>query len=383
MRQVLQLNESACPASGAVGSVKLKHATGAAISADRVCHGLILFDRAFCQLLAKKQGFSQVWRSILEHDGNFLLTERFDLHAVLCKPFFHLSNGIRILYTFFRRLGKRAENVCCDQVPNAYKFIPGAEEILLPEEAQGFHAVIAVDCADKGRLGSAEGIFDRAGVTANIDHHGTNTMYADNNMMEETAACAELIYRLGRALGAEIDAETANCLFAALVTDTGSFAYSNVTRDTMAIAGELIALGADNSLINRLVYHNEPAGKVKMHAYALERLHLYSEGRIATAMLTESEMDPFGPEAYTEGIVEKLRDIDTVEIAAFLRQKGEDVKVSLRAKKYADVARVAASKKGGGHPRAAGYTEYGVTVAEAEKIAVQLAEEELQACWKE
>ena len=201
--------------------------------------------------------------------------------------------------------------------------------------------------------------------------------------MEETAACAELIYRLGRALGAEIDAETANCLFAALVTDTGSFAYSNVTRDTMAIAGELIALGADNSFINRLVYHNEPAGKVKMHAYALERLHLYSEGRIATAMLTESEMDPFGPEAYTEGIVEKLRDIDTVEIAAFLRQKGEDVKVSLRAKKYADVARVAASRKGGGHPRAAGYTEYGVTVAEAEKIAVQLAEEELQACWKE
>ena len=151
----------------------------------------------------------------------------------------------------------------------------------------------------------------------------------------------------------------------------------------MAIAGELIALGADNSLINRLVYHNEPAGKVKMHAYALERLHLYSEGRIATAMLTESEMDPFGPEAYTEGIVEKLRDIDTVEIAAFLRQKGEDVKVSLRAKEYADVARVAASRKGGGHPRAAGYTEYGVTVAEAEKIAVQLAEEELQACWKE
>ena len=220
-------------------------------------------------------------------------------------------------------------------------------------------------------------------MTANIDHHGTNATYADNNMIEETAACAELIYRLGRALGAEIDAETANCLFAALVTDTGSFAYSNVTRDTMTIAGELIASGADNSLINRLVYHNEPAGKVKMHAYALERLHLYSEGRIATAMLTESEMDPFGSEAYTEGIVEKLRDIDTVEIAAFLRQKGKDVKVSLRAKKYADVARIAASKNGGGHPRAAGYTEYGITAAEAEKIAVQLAEKELQACWKE
>ena len=220
-------------------------------------------------------------------------------------------------------------------------------------------------------------------MTANIDHHGTNATYADNNMIEETAACAELIYRLGRALGAEIDAETANCLFAALVTDTGSFAYSNVTKDTMTIAGELIASGADNSLINRLVYHNEPAGKVKMHAYALERLRLYSEGRIATAMLTKSEMDPFGPEAYTEGIVEKLRDIDTVEIAAFLRQKGKDVKVSLRAKKYADVARVAASRKGGGHPRAAGYTEYDITVAEAEKIAVRLAEKELEACWKE
>ena len=66
-----------------------------------------------------------------------------------------------------------------------------------------------------------------------------------------------------------------------------------------------------------------------------------------------------------------------------MRQKGKDVKVSLRAKKYADVARIAASRKGGGHPRAAGYTEYGMTAAEAEKIAVQLAEKELEECWKE
>lgn len=287
------------------------------------------------------------------------------------------------LARILRKLGKRAENVCCDRIPDAYKFIPGAEEILLPEDARGFDAVIAVDCADKGRLGGAAAIFDMAGVTVNIDHHGTNTMYAGNNMVEETAACAELIYRIGRALGAEIDEETANCLLAAIVTDTGSFAYSNVTRETMAIAGELIALGADNALINRLVYHNEPAGKVKMHAYALGRLCLYSEGRIATATLTEGEMEPFGPEAYTEGIVEKLRDIDTVEIAAFLRQKGRDVKVSLRAKQYADVARMAFLKNGGGHPRAAGYTEYGMTAAEAEKIAVQLAEKELEACWRE
>lgn len=91
------------------------------------------------------------------------------------------------LSRILRRLGKRTENVCCDQVPDAYKFIPGAEEMLLPEDARGFDAVIAVDCADKGRLGSAEGIFDRAGVTANIDHHGTNATYADNNMIEETA----------------------------------------------------------------------------------------------------------------------------------------------------------------------------------------------------
>lgn len=287
------------------------------------------------------------------------------------------------LSRILRGLGKRTENVCCDRVPDAYRFIPGAQEMLLPEEARGFGAVIAVDCADKGRLGGAGSIFDRAAATANIDHHGTNTMYAGSNMVEETAACAELIYRLGRALGAEMDAETANCLFTAIVTDTGSFAYSNVTRDTMAIAGELIASGADNSLINRLVYHNEPAGKVKMHAYALERLHLYSDGRIATAALTESEMEPFGPEAYTEGIVEKLRDIDTVEIAVFLRQQGDNVKVSLRAKKCADVARAAASRNGGGHPRAAGYTEYGVTVAEAERAAVRLAEEGLQACWRE
>lgn len=111
LRQILQLNEASGKAPGAVRSVEHEHAMRTPVFTDTVLHGLILFDGAFCQLLAKKQGFSQVWRSILEHDGNFLLTERFDLHAVLCKPFFHLSNGIRILYTFFRRLGKRARFV--------------------------------------------------------------------------------------------------------------------------------------------------------------------------------------------------------------------------------------------------------------------------------
>ncbi len=286
------------------------------------------------------------------------------------------------LAQLLRGLGKATENICCDAIPEAYRFIPGAEGFLLPEQANGYAAVIAVDCADIGRLGVAKGIFESAATTANIDHHGTNTLYAEHNLVEETAACAELIYRLGCALGAEIDRDTASCLLTALVTDTGCFAYSNVTRDTMAIAGELIALGADNARINRLVYHTEPVGKVRMHAYALERLRMYGNGRIAIATLTEGEMSPFGPEAYTEGIVEKLRDIDTVEIAIFLRQHDGDVKASLRAKETADVSRIAAKMGGGGHIRAAGYTERETTVCEAEKKAAALALEELEICLK-
>lgn len=287
------------------------------------------------------------------------------------------------LQGLINKLGKKCEVVCADEVPPLYRFMQGAEKVKSPDKAEGCSYIISVDCADAERMGTAKVLFDNAKHTANIDHHGTNKGYADNNCVNCTAACGELVYELIRSFGEEPDTGMAECLYTALMTDTGSFAYSNVTPDTMRIAGELIGFGANNAEINMQVYRNVALSKAKLHAYAMINAKLYSENRIAVAHLNSAEIVSFGAEeSQCDGIVENLRDISTVEISIFVRQSGSDAKVSLRAKRIANVSRIAGKKQGGGHERAAGYTEKNCTVEEAARIAAELAKEELELCLK-
>lgn len=287
------------------------------------------------------------------------------------------------LYGLINKLGKKCEVVCADEIPPLYRFMQGAEEVKSPDKAKCYPYIISVDCADAERMGAAKMLFDNAKHTANIDHHGTNVGYAQDNCVNCTAACGELIYELIRSFDVVPDKGMAECLYTALMTDTGSFAYSNVTPDTMRIAGELIGFGANNAEINMHVYRNVALSKAKMHAYAMTNAKLYAEGKIAVAHLSSAEIDSFGAEeSQCDGIVENLRDISTVEISVFVKQSGENAKVSLRAKRCADVSRIASKKQGGGHERAAGYTEKNCTVEEAAKIAAELAKEELELCLK-
>ena len=153
-------------------------------------------------------------------------------------------------------MGKRVQAVCDGDVPRIYRFLEGAEDIIKPNDARITSAAIAVDCADEGRMGAADEIFAQAKHTANIDHHVTNTMFAQHNAVEaHAAAAAEVVKRLIEQLDADFGANIATCLFCGLVTDTGNFAYSNTTPDTLFAAGELLQRGADNALINLSLIH--------------------------------------------------------------------------------------------------------------------------------
>ena len=279
-------------------------------------------------------------------------------------------------------MGKEAEAVCSDPVPGIYSFLPGAEEVKIGGEGIGYPAVIAVDCADKCRFGKVAKFFDNAQTTANVDHHGTNDMYAGANWMEETAACGELIYRLIKELNVELTADMAACLMTAIMSDTGCFAYSNVTEETMVIAGALIKAGANNSEINMSIYHNSTYSRTMLQSEAISRAKLYCDGKIALTTVTLEDMARHGAlSEHCDGIVEQLRDIDTVEIAIFIREDTTKLKGSLRAKRCADVSRIASMLGGGGHVRAAGYTCV-CPMEEAVETILRLGEEELQRCLK-
>jgi phosphoesterase RecJ-like protein len=206
-----------------------------------------------------------------------------------------------------------------------------------------------VDCADLARAGRCEPLFHAAKATLNIDHHGTNDSYADDNFVQKSGATGELIYGILNALGVELNKNIASCLYAAITTDTGNFSYGNTTSDTLRIAAELLDTGIDLPYLNRCLFRTVPYHKVKLHALAVSKSKLYEHNRIGISYLTRKDVESCGATGEdTEGIIDSIRDIDTVEVAALLRE-GEDgmIRVSLRGKACADVSRIA-TRYGGG-----------------------------------
>lgn len=272
-------------------------------------------------------------------------------------------------------LGKRVQAVCDGDVPRIYRFLEGAEDIIKPNDARITSAAIAVDCADEGRMGAAGEIFAQAKHTANIDHHVTNTMFAQHNAVEaNAAAAAEVVKKLIEQLDVDFGADIATCLFCGLVTDTGNFAYSNTTPDTLFAAGELLQRGADNALINRAVYRSAPVSKRRMLGLGLIKAEYLHGGKVAVCKLTRADFDRFNArDEDCEGIIDNLRDVENVEIAMLIREKEDDVyKVSMRAKEYANVCAVAERYGGGGHRLAAGCTVRGELDALAAELTAAL-----------
>ena len=272
------------------------------------------------------------------------------------------------LYCALLSMGKKAQVVCSQPVPHTYRFLPHAEEVRLLDQALPTETVIAVDCADVPRTGACETLFRAAKQTLCIDHHETNPLYADENFVEIVAATGELIYRVLCALDIAIDRDMATCLYTALACDTGNFAYSNTTPDTFRIMAELLESGIDLPDVNRRLFRTEPVRKTRLRARAVTKMQLVSEDRVAVAALSLQDFEDCGASGEdNEGVIDALRDIETVEIAAVLREcKDGAVRVSLRAKHDADVSRVAQQFGGGGHRRAAGCTLY-VSLAESER----------------
>ena len=270
------------------------------------------------------------------------------------------------LQKLLQQLGKQAWVVCDDPLPHLYAFLPGADGLLAPDAAVDAQAFVAVDCADVGRTGSQ---WDRVGTKPSlcIDHHITNPGFAKVNYIEDCAATGELICLLYEAMDQPVSPEAGACLYTAIATDTGNFAYSSVTPRTFALMGKVMESGFDLPECNRLIYRNQRLQKLRMTARTVENAKLYRDGQVIVATLSKAETEAVdGLKADAEGIIDSLRDVETVVVACFLREEGaSEVKLSLRAKDRVDCAALARAYGGGGHLRAAGATLH-MSLAEAE-----------------
>jgi phosphoesterase RecJ-like protein len=304
---------------------------------------------------------------ILEQGRRFLVTS----HA---RPDGDAVGSMLACGAMLQQLGKQADIVSNDRVPLIYTCLPGASQVRCISQMEGdYDAVIVLECDGLERTGIA-GLEGQRII--NIDHHATGHDFGDVNWIDRKAcAVAEMVYELALAAGARITPDIATCIYAAVLTDTGSFCYGNTDEHTFELARELVLHGANPKAIAQDIYFCNPTSKILLLGSALSNLK--REGRIAWMWVTHNDMvRANAAEEDCEGIVNYGISIAGVEVAAFLRELPDHrVRVSLRSKGQIDVAQAAEHFGGGGHKNASGCTLPGPLHAAADRILALLRNE--------
>ncbi|MCA1608126.1 MAG: bifunctional oligoribonuclease/PAP phosphatase NrnA [Acidobacteria bacterium] len=254
-----------------------------------------------------------------------------------------------------RSLGKSAEVLVHGEIPAAYRELPGAAEIKNVDSINGhYDAVFVIECSDLERPGIAN-LKDQ--FTVNIDHHASSAHFGTVNWIDSTAsAVGEMIYNLCKAIGGRISREIAECIYMALITDTGSFHFSNTTDRTLKVASELIKAGVKPAAISEAVYNNYPWSRIELMRQVLETVKRDETGRIATMRQTlEMRETSAAVDGDNNGFVNIPLAAREILAVVYMREIGVDqFRVSLRSRGKINVAKVAERYGGGGHKNAAG-----------------------------
>lgn len=269
-----------------------------------------------------------------------------------CRPDGDTVGSAAALCLALRQMGKDAAVLENPQLTE--KYAPYLEDLTCPAIEDDM-TIVAVDIA-------AEDMFPRGlrlprPVALAIDHHGTNSGYAESSLViAERAACGEILYDVLCEMGAEITGPIAEALYVAVSTDTGCFRYSNVNAHTFRVASGLMEAGVRAYPINRKMFEVKRFARLRLEAYLTEHLEFHSGGRIGVCSIPLSVKQELG---LTEDDVDDLsgfaRMIEGVELAAMLReQSGGTVKISLRSGLVYDAGAICKALGGGGHFSAAG-----------------------------
>jgi phosphoesterase RecJ-like protein len=264
--------------------------------------------------------------------------------------------------SFLRSIGKEVCVHFRDPIPDLYAFLPGVETVCPHIPDQDFDMAFVLDIGELRRAGDEFCNFKRIGRLVNLDHHLGCGHFGAYNLIDSTAAATGvLVYRIAKAFGYDFDLETALCLYVAIITDTGSFRYSNANREAFTIAGELVDRGINAWDVAEQLYENQPRKRLELLALALGTLEVIKAGQAASVAVTLDMYAKTCADAeLTDGFVNYPRSIRGVEVAIFFRQMDElKYKVGFRSKGKVNVADFAAALGGGGHHNAAGCTVAG------------------------
>lgn len=256
--------------------------------------------------------------------------------------------------------------VIAGTVPEIYDFLPGFHEFINMETDQrgqllpAYDLAISCDCGAVERLGPAEPLFRAAKASVNIDHHISNAHFATVNIVETNAgASGEVVANILDAWDLPITREMAEALYVTLLTDTGGFRYASTTPKIFRLAARLLETGLDPEFIYKTIYENRPRAQALLFAHGVTDSQQNTPGTLVWTSIEQDQLTAFAAkEEYLEGLIDRLREIQGVQIAALFKEtRTGQTKVSLRSNdKRINVAALLGQFGGGGHHAAAGAT---------------------------
>ncbi len=262
-----------------------------------------------------------------------------------------------------------------DPIPYNFRFLPGGERWVNELPDDDFDLVVVLDCAEPGRVGDVPERIWKA-TTVVLDHHQTwDADFADCYVRDvDAAATGELVFEVARRADV-MTREIAENLYTCVMCDTGSFRYSNTSKRTFHIAGELVEAGVDPWHITSHVYESQPLERLQILSEVLSTLELSDDGKLAFLRLDRSTFDEMPDPALIDGFINYARSVRGVEVATQLMEIAPDTfKISFRSRGVVDVSALASRFGGGGHHNAAGCTIRGEAVRVQQDLANALHE---------
>ena len=281
------------------------------------------------------------------------------------------------LYNYIRENAPSVDvDIFLEQPGSEFAYLKNIDKIKSEPTDKAYDCFFVLDCSSIDRILPFEKCFNNAAKTVCIDHHVSNSGFADECTIEpQSSSASEVLYTLLDA--SKISSSVAECIYTGIIHDTGVFKYSCTSKQTMAIAGELMEKGIDYSSIIDNTFYSKTYIQNQILGRALLESVLFYDGKCIFSAVSKDIMQFYNITGRDlGGIVEQLRLTDGVEVAIFLYETDvNEYKVSMRSKKVVDVAKIAMEYGGGGHVRAAGFTGRGDVHQIVNSISARIEEQ--------
>lgn len=281
-----------------------------------------------------------------------------------------------------KAIGKTAIIVNDDKLPGGYAFLPGLNSVREYKSSLkniNFDVFVALDCSDLSRCGNVYKLNAANKPILNIDHHISNAQFASVNWVQpEVSSCAEMIYKLFKAMHVALNKEAAVALYAGILTDTGSFRYPTTSSFTHRAVADLMRYDINITAIYRSIYEDKPYRDMQLLAKILGGAKRITSGKIAWV---ELEKGVSGNKSISfdlsERILSFLRAIKDVEVAVLFKKiegNTNEIRVNFRSQGKVDVNKIAKFFGGGGHKTASGCTIHGSFMQVKKKVLSKIKE---------